>query len=93
MFSTWRVLCFSSRMRKIAHRPVAIPLAAATLKSSPRHEGAERNPGLVVMLLLILLQIAVCAALVIYGLFMDMHDVHPVEKLKAWSHKLRLRHR
>jgi hypothetical protein len=41
------------------------------------------------MLILILLQVAVCAGLVIYGLFMDVHDVHPVEKLLAWSQKLR----
>ncbi len=41
------------------------------------------------MLYLILLQVAVCAGLVIYGLFMDMHDVHPVDRLVAWSHKLR----
>ena len=41
------------------------------------------------MLILILLQSAVCAGLVIYGLFMDVHDVHPVEKLVALSHKLR----
>jgi hypothetical protein len=63
--------------------------SAATLKSSRRHEGAERNPGWKAMLILILLQVAVCAGLVIYGLFMDMHDVHPIEKLVAWSHKLR----
>lgn len=41
------------------------------------------------MLILILLQVAACAGLVIYGLLMDVHDVHPVQRLKAWSHKLR----
>ncbi len=41
------------------------------------------------MLFLILLQVAVCAGLVIYGLFMDMHDVHPLERLLAWGRKLR----
>jgi hypothetical protein len=40
------------------------------------------------MLFLILLQVAVCAGLVIYGLFMDMHDVHPMQKLAALRHKL-----
>ncbi|HEY8027043.1 MAG TPA: hypothetical protein VIF60_21055 [Burkholderiaceae bacterium] len=37
---------------------------------------------------ILLLQIVVCAALVIYGLFMDVHDVHPVEKLVAMRHRL-----
>ena len=43
------------------------------------------------MLILILLQIAVCAGLVIYGLLMDMHDVHPLRRVMAWGHKLRHR--
>ncbi|HEX8957298.1 MAG TPA: hypothetical protein VF798_13545 [Burkholderiaceae bacterium] len=41
------------------------------------------------MLVLLLLQVAACAALVIYGLYMDHPDAHPVKKLVAWSHKLR----
>lgn len=43
------------------------------------------------MLILLLLQIVVCAGLVIYGLLMDAPDAHPVKKLTDWSHRLRHR--
>ena len=36
---------------------------------------------------ILLLQIVICAGLVIYGLVMDVHDVHPVQKLMALGHR------
>jgi hypothetical protein len=36
-----------------------------------------------VLIFILILQIIICA-LLIYGLLMDVHDVHPLRKLMKW---------
>jgi hypothetical protein len=40
---------------------------------------------LMVFIFILMPQIVICA-LVIYGLLMDVHDVHPLRKLTEWRH-------